>query len=309
VIGTGLQLQGGDGEGHRTVTSSGNMASADYFKTMGIPIRDGRSFRAGDLRGTPAVVVSERLARSLFGATDVVGRTVWQRRNNAPSRRFTIVGVVGDVHGERIEDGYEPMAYFPLLRDGDGLPADSSPVSYRAMDVQYVIRGTQPPAAPTIQSIASALDRRVPATEVRTLRSLVDAATARVRLTLLLIAVAAAAALLLGVIGVYSVVAYAAAGRIREFGIRLALGAAPGRVGSMVLGDGLKIVAIGSLVGLVAALAGTRLLRALLYEVEPTSVVELGLATALLVAVSLVAIVLPARRAARINPALVLRGE
>ena len=136
-----------------------------------------------------------------------------------------------------------------------------------------------------------------------------DDATARVRLTMLLIAVAGASALLLGVIGVYSVVSYAAAGRAREFGIRIALGAAPGRVGSMVLGDGLRVVAIGTFAGLVAALSMMKFLRSLLYEVAPTSVAEFAGATVLLLVVTLVATLLPARRAARTQPAVVLRGE
>jgi ABC-type antimicrobial peptide transport system permease subunit len=153
------------------------------------------------------------------------------------------------------------------------------------------------------------LDRRVPVAKVRTLASLVDDATARVRLTMLLIGFAGGAALLLGVIGVYSVISYAAAGRVREFGIRLALGAAPMRIGRLVLGDGLRIVAIGTLVGLVAALAATRFLRALLYEVQPTSFEEFAVATAVLIVVTLLATVIPARRAARTDPAGVLRGE
>jgi putative ABC transport system permease protein len=305
-----MQLQAGDEAGRPTVASASNMASADYFRVMGIPLRAGRSFRPGDLRGTPAVMVSERLATNLFGTTDVVGRRIERPgRGSAPPTWFTIVGVVGDVHWERIEDGYVPMVYFPLLRDGDGLPADSSAVPGKPRDVQYVIRGTRLPAVPAIQEIVKELDRRVPATNVRTLGSLVDAATARVRLTMLLIAIAGIAALLLGVIGVYSVVSYAASGRVREFGIRLALGAAPTHVGGMVLGDGLKLVAIGTVSGLVAALGATRLLRVLLYEVEPTSVAEFGMATALLVVVTLCATLLPARRAARTHPAVVLRGE
>jgi ABC-type antimicrobial peptide transport system permease subunit len=230
-------------------------------------------------------------------------------RTGAPPTEFTIVGVVGDVHWERIEDGYAPMVYFPLLRDGDGLPADSSAVPFKPRDMQFAIRGTQGPATATIQEIVKDLDGRVPVSKVRTLGSLVDDATARVRLTMLLIGIAGVAALLLGVIGVYSVISYAANGRVREFGIRLALGAAPRRVGGMVLGQGLKIVAIGIFAGLAAALGATRFLRALLYEVAPTSVAEFGSATALLVVVTLCATLLPARRAARTHPAMVLRGE
>jgi ABC-type antimicrobial peptide transport system permease subunit len=126
---------------------------------------------------------------------------------------------------------------------------------------------------------------------------------------MLLIAFAGGAALLLGVIGVYTVVAYAANGRMREFGIRIALGAAPARIGRLVVGDGLKLIAIGTVSGLLTALGATRFLRALLYEVQPTSLQEFGIAAALLVAVTLCATLLPARRAARTHPGVVLRGE
>jgi len=139
--------------------------------------------------------------------------------------------------------------------------------------------------------------------------SLVDDATARVRLTMLLIAVAGGSALLLAVIGVYSVVSYAASGRLREFGIRLALGAAPAQLGAMILGEGLRLVGAGTAVGIVAALGATRFLRSLLYQVQPTSAAEFGLATALLVIVTSIATLFPARRAARTHPAVVLRGE
>lgn len=292
------------------IAAVGNMASAGYFGVMEIPMLAGRSFMPGDLRGEPAVIVSRKLATDLFGTTDVVGRTIYNpRRPPSPDRPLTIIGVVGDVHERKIEGGYASVAYFPLQRDADGIPADSNAVPYTPRDVQYVVRGTQLPTAQTIRDITRQLDARVPATSIRMLGALVDDATVRVRLTMLLIAVAGGAALLLGMIGVYSVVSYAATGRVREFGIRMALGAAPGRVGSMVLGDGARLVLLGTVAGLAAALAGTRFLRALLYEVEPTSVIEFGIATMLLVTVTLLATLLPARRAAKTDPAVVLRGE
>lgn len=139
-----MRLRAGGDETQPRVAAAGNMASGAYFSTMGIPLRAGRNFRSGDLRGTPAVVLSERLAKSLFGTTDVVGRRIEsQARVGAPPTAFTIVGVVGDVQWERIEDGYVPMVYSPLLRDGDGLPAESRAVPYAPRDVQYAIRGTQ----------------------------------------------------------------------------------------------------------------------------------------------------------------------
>jgi len=311
ALGYDLQLRASNDASRPTVPGTGNLANSDYFRSLGVPIRAGRSFQPGDLRGAPAVVLSERLAISIFGTTDVLGRSVTKLspRPDIPSTTFRVVGVVGDVQRERIEDGYTPMAYFPLLQDGDGLPADSRPVPYRPTELQYVIRGTELPDAPAIQQIVRELDFRVPAANIRTLDSIVDDATAHVRLTMLLIAVAGAAALLLGVIGVYSVISYTAGERIREFGIRLAVGAAPKGIGLMVLGDGLKLVTVGTIAGLAAAFSLTSFLRSLLYEVAPTSIAEFAGATVLLVAVTLIAILLPARRAAGTQPAIVLRGE
>ena len=303
-----MQLQPMDDVSGKTTSASGNLASADYFGVTGIPIRGGRPFRSGDLRGTPAVILSEGLAKSMFGTTNAVGRTITRIDNAGLRFQYTVVGVAGDVYWDRIERGYAPMVYFPLQRDADGL-ASERPVPYEPRDVYYVVRGTRLPSAQTVQDIVKALDRRVPATNVRTLGSLVDEATARVRLTMLLIAVAGLSALLLGVIGVYSVVAYEANARMREFGIRIALGAAPSRVGGMVLGDGARLVVVGTAVGLIASVGATRFLRTLLYEVEPTSAAEFGGATALLIAVTLCATLVPALRASRTRPAVVLRGE
>jgi putative ABC transport system permease protein len=306
-----VQLRAGDGAERATIPATGNLATREYFHAVGIPLRAGRSFQSGDLRGRPAVILSERLALSIFGTTDVVGRGIVRAEalNGAPTATFRVVGVVGDIESGRIEDGETPMAYFPLLRDADGLPETDRPVPFDAQQLEYVIRGTQLPNASTIQRIVAELDPRVPAASIRGLGSIVADTRARVRLTMLLIVVAGAAALLLGVIGVYSVVAYAASSRVREFGIRMALGAAPARVGGMVFSNGLHLVTIGTVAGLVAALGATRYLRALLYEVSPTSVAELGSATALLGLVTLVATLLPAWRAARTHPAAVLRSE
>lgn len=305
-----LQLRAAAGRGGAPIEAAHDMASAGYFRAAGIPLRAGRTFRAGDLHGAPAVVISAAAARALFGAADAVGRQLLATPDaGTRSRTFRVVGVVGDVPWGRIEDGDVPTIYFPILRDGDGLPADSNPVWYRPMHVQYVVRGAPLPSGAAVQRIVGELDRRVPAAGSRTLASIVDAATARVRLTLLLIAVTATAALLLAVIGVYSVVAYAAAGRMREFGIRLALGAPPRRIGRMVVREGLKLAVVGTVVGLVAALGAARLLEGLLYHVKPTSAGAYAGGAALLLAVTLAAMLLPARRAARTPPGIVLREE
>jgi hypothetical protein len=289
-----------------------NMASPDYFRLMGIPLLHGRSFAAGDVRAaTPAIVLSASLARALFGETDVVGRLVRPPSPGDDDVFHRVVGVVADVPRWRIEDGPAQMAYFPLLRDGDGVPNDSVRVPILMHTSRYVLRTDAPVSqlAPTLRAAVRAIDARVPVTNVTSLAAMVDAATARVRLTMLLLAVCASAALLLGVIGIYSIVSYTVAGRQREFGVRLALGAAPSRIQGMVLRDGLMLTALGVAVGLVLALSGAQGVRSLLYGVSAADPALYAAVTGLLVIVAAAATLAPARRAAHVDPAQVMRGE
>ena len=294
----------------RSERAAPNMATTDYFGLIGIPMLHGRSFMPGDVRADlPAIVLSASLARALFGTTDAVGRAVRPPSPGPDDDLFQVVGVVGDVPRWRIEDGPAPTAYFPMLRDADGLPADSFPHPIVMRSAQYVLRSDLPvPAlAPAIRAAVREVDPRVPVTNLTSLDALADAATARVRLTMWLLAAAAGAALLLGLIGIYSVVSYTVTGRQREFGVRLALGASPAGVQRMVLGDGARIAAVGLAVGLLAAVWGARLARALLYQVSPTEPSVYAAATLLLLGIALAGTLLPARRAARVDPAEVMR--
>ncbi len=229
-------------------------------------------------------------------------------RPGARERTYQVIGVAGDVPAVRIEDEPSPDIYFPLLRDGDGPPPDSNRIPHGLRAMSYVVRGA-PPSESAVREIIRELGHRVPATAFNSLEAYVAAATAKVRLTLLLLGVAAGAALILGIVGVYSVVSYAAAGRTREFGVRLALGDTASGVLRLVLRDGLSMAAAGIVTGTAIALVGARFLRSLLYGVSPTSPIELGAAVMLLVLVTLLAAFIPARRAARAEPAGVLRGE
>jgi predicted permease len=310
---TTMTIVRADGGPPRPAEITAQLANAGYFHAMDIPIVGGRTFQAGDLRRTaPGVIVSARIATRLFGDDNPIGRRIRRIDPNArPDRanEFEVVGVAGDVMGERIEDGIAPILYFPLLRDLDGLPLDDYPLVLSPRNVRYVVQAAGLPSATLIRDALRKVDPGVPAINLRPFTSYVDAATARVRLTMLLLAVASAGALLLGVIGVYSVVAYAAVARAREFGVRLALGASPGRVAAIVLRDGVMLAVFGAVAGTGVALVGTRILRSLLYQVSPTSVVELGAALLVVLGVALVATMIPALKAARTDPALVLRGE
>lgn len=288
-----------------------NMASPDYFRTMGIPLLHGRSFMPGDVRAeNPAIVLSASLARELFGREDALGERV---RPPGPGADifFRVVGIVGDVPRWRIEDGAAPMAYFPLLRDGDGVRPDSVRIPFLMGTPRYVVRSDLPleRLAPVMREAVRGVDRRVPVSSFTSMRGMVDAATARVRLTMLLLAASAAAALVLGVIGIYSVVAYAVAGRRRELGVRIALGATPSRIRRMILGEGGAVIGVGVVIGLAAAFYGARFAESLLYGVSARDPMLFAAATALLVLVAVAATLVPAHRAARLDPVEVMRSE
>jgi predicted permease len=305
-----MTFERADGGAPRSVQAAGSIANPDYFPTMGIPLQRGRNFQAGDIgRSAPAVILSAAVASRLFGSDEPIGRIIRRTDGSPRQREFEVVGVSGDVVGARIEDAADPIIYFPLLRDIDGISPDSFPLAASPQRGAYVVRNATLPSANVVREILHRIDPRVSAMNLKPYSSYVDAATARVRLTMLLLGVASAGALLLGVIGVYSVVAYAAAARMREFGVRLALGATPSGVARIVWREGLMLAGIGILSGVGMALGGTRLLRSLLYGVSATSAVEFGLASLVVAAVSLLATMVPATRAARTDPAVVLRGE
>jgi putative ABC transport system permease protein len=288
-----------------------NMASPDYFRLMGIPLLHGRTFEPGDLRtATPGVVLSASLARGLFGETNVVGRLM-RAPSPGPDLFCEVVGVVADVPRWRIEDGPSRMAYFPLLRDAAVVFSDSVRLPLLMGSARYVLRTdmTMEQLPPALRGAVRAVDPRVPVTNVTTLPAMVDAATARVRLTMLLLATCAAAALLLGVIGIYSIISYTVAGRLREFGVRMALGATPSRIQRMVLRDGLVLIVIGVTAGLVSALWASRVVQSMLFGVSATEPAVYAGMISLLVVVAAAATLIPARRAARVNPITVIRAE
>jgi putative ABC transport system permease protein len=255
-------------------------------------------------------VLSASLAKALFGQTDALGRLV---RPPSPGEDvyYQVVGVVGDVPRWRIEDGPARMAYFPLLRDGDGVPPDRERPFILMGSARYVLRTDASVAllGSAMRSAVREVDARVPVTNVTSLPAIVDAATARVRLTMLLLAMSAAAALLLGVIGIYSIVSYSVAGRLREFGVRLALGAQPSRIQGMVLRDGLVLASVGVAVGLVSALLAARVVQSMLYGVSATDPALYAFVTAFLVLVAAAATLGPARRAAHVDPIEAIRAE
>jgi predicted permease len=292
------------------VAIDANVVSPEFFRVMHMPMRAGRSFERGDLTNpTPAVVIGETLARDLFGNGDPLGQTV---RLGGSTRypAYRVVGVVGDVYSDRITDGVLRVAYFPSLADYAASDSVSSRIPFVPAGGTYVVRSDLPfeRLGPELRRAVASIDPRVPIWGSRTLESLVAASTARVRLTMLLLAVAAAATLLLGAIGLYSVIAYAVAGRAPEFAIRLALGATPDEIMALVFRRGLLVAVVGVAAGVVLALGGSRLIRGILYEVSATDPFTYAAATVVVLLAVVAATYVPARRAGEADPAKVLRG-
>ncbi|MFL5579089.1 MAG: ADOP family duplicated permease [Gemmatimonadaceae bacterium] len=290
-------------------TATANVVTPDFFRVMRIPLLAGRTFAPGDLASAaPGVVLSASLARDLFGAASPAGREV-RLASNASYPPYRVVGVVGDVYGDRIADGVLRVLYFPLLGDLPPASADTARIPYVPSGMHFVVRGPPLSAlAPAFRRAVAAADARVPLWDVRTLDDVVAAPTARLRLTALLLGAAAGAALLLGAVGLYGVIAYAAAGRAPEFAVRLALGATPRAIVRLVMRQGAAVAAVGLAAGLALAADGARVLRGVLYGVSASDPTTYAAAAALVLAVALAASYLPARRAAGEDPARVLRA-
>jgi putative ABC transport system permease protein len=276
------------------------VVSPDYFRTMGIPLVRGRGLSAADREGGPAVaLVDELTARRLWPNADPIGqrfRPVWMKP------WITVVGVVGTVKRDSLSSGGEVGVYMPTTHlAGFWFPTQMS----------LVVRTSVPPSAlaPRIRSAVARIDRAVPVTAPRRVETLVADSAARTRFTVVLLATFAGVALALGAVGIYGVVAYAVARRTREIGVRIALGARASDVLRMVLREGGVLAGAGVALGLVGALAASRLLAGFLFGVTPNDPAVFVAVPALLGLVALGACVIPARRASRVDPVVALRSD
>lgn len=275
-----------------------NLATPDYFATMRIPLVEGRTFAPGDLQSDQRpVMVNRAMAQLYFPGHSALGRL---------GRTLTIVGVVEDVRQESLKAPAVPTIYYPVLPGSD---VRWTPYSPWLMGV--AIRTALPPASlgASVRRLVQDLDPNLPIANVRTMDDIVAASTTRTRFTMLLLLVAATAALFLGAIGVYGVMAYTVSRRTHEMGVRVALGANAAELVTLVLRQAAVVAFTGLLFGTLGALALTRLLRGFLFDVTPTDPWSFAATALLLLAATLLASWLPARRAARIDPMEALRYE
>jgi putative ABC transport system permease protein len=292
---------------------------AGYFETMGIPLKRGRSITRDDLeRKEPVIVVDEAFAKRVFPGEDPIGRYVV---SSAPPPTpggppgpvpLQIVGVVGNTP---IRSMAEPVPasqlYMPMsIAGGPDIPAQAL-VGPDVSLMRFVVRSARPPTAllKSIRRAVDAVDPRLAIAQVATLEEMVDRASAQMAFTMTLIVAAAAVALLLGIIGIYGVMSYIVSQRTSEIGVRLALGAEPRSVAAMILKQGSAVTLLGATIGVIVALAGSRLIASLLYGIGPRDPAVFAGTTLLLLIVASLACWLPARRAARLSPLEALRAD
>ena len=280
-------------------------ADAGYFRALKIPLIAGRLFAPLETQRWNEAVVSQETARQMFG--DSTGATVIGKRfQNLPNGpMYTVIGVIGSVRDTSLMVPPTRMVYLAGVATSDSIEGQG------VRTVAVVARTTGDVDATTraIRAIVHDLDPTLPTFDTRSMADIVNLSTARPRFVLVVLGVAAAVTLLLGVVGLYGVVAFIVSLRTRELGLRIALGSTPSAVAMMVARRGLTLSAAGVVFGAALAVVATRFLRSFLFEVAPFDPEALAASVLLLVACTLAASWVPARRAARVDPALALRAE
>jgi predicted permease len=292
-----LQAEGYQPQPGVSTASGNNRVGPGFFSAMGIPLIAGREFRESDAAGAPAVaIVNESFARKFFSGASPLGRHLSLRR---ASGTIEIVGLVKDAKYDFLREQPKPFFYLAAAQD-----PNPGPMTFY---VRSAVAGDS--LAATVRSVARRLDASLPLDGPRPLTQKILAGVFVDRMIAILASAFAVLATVLAAIGLYGVVAWAVSRRRREIGIRMALGAEPGVVMRMVLGDVLRLGAAGLALAVPLWIAGSRVLKTLLFGVTERDPATLALAFALVLAVALSAGFIPAWRAARIDPNSAIRHE
>ncbi len=307
---TMLPLRGGgdtrywvEGDAQTTETARNaqiNVVGDDYFQTMRIPVASGRVFGRDDRTGPNTIVLSRRMATRLFRNENAVGKRLVVDFGKDPFIG-EIIGVVGDVSAFGLDVAPPDVFYFSIHQPG----------GFGRGYMNVVLRTTGNPSAliAPLRTAVASLDRDIALSNVRSMTDIIEASTSRPRFTARLLAGFAATALVLAIVGLYGVLAYVVAQRTRELGIRIALGAPRTTVFALIVGRGMRVVALGLTIGVVGALLATRLVDRLLFQVGATDPLVFVTVTLSLGAAAFAACVVPARQAMRVDPIVALRAE
>jgi putative ABC transport system permease protein len=272
--------------------------AGDYYRAMGIKTVAGRTFTSTDRAETPRVIVVNReLERRYFPNDRAIGHRIICGCDFSPGPR-EIVGVVENVHVTALDDPIAPALYVPEAQ-----------MTYPALTLVLRTNGEPTAVLPSLRRELRAIAPDVALQRVRALDDVFATSLARQRFNLILLGAFATAALALSIVGLYGVIALSVGERRRELGIRIALGARPASVVSLVLREAARIAATGIVIGLLAAAVATRLLREMLYDVGASDAIVYVTAAAVVAVVAIISSWLPARAATRVDPAIALRAE
>ncbi|HLK46569.1 MAG TPA: ABC transporter permease [Bryobacteraceae bacterium] len=286
-------------------------AAPHYFSALKIPVLRGRVFTYQDSGTAPRVaVVNAAMVRKYWPNEDPIGRRITIGKGIGPQfddPPRQIVGVVGDVHEEGLDNDASEVIYVPFAQVPDGISA----LANSAIPTVWLVRTTPQPLTldNAVRQEFLSIESDLPLAKIRTMEQVIGESTARQSFQMILLAVFASIALVLAALGIYGVMSYVVEQRTHEIGIRLSLGAGTGDMVRLIVGQGMRLAAIGVACGLAAAFALTRLLEKLLFGVKATDPVTYALVAALLAVVALLATYIPAHRATRIDPVIALRYE
>ncbi|HEX7777715.1 MAG TPA: FtsX-like permease family protein, partial [Vicinamibacterales bacterium] len=278
-----------------------NFTGGDYFRVMGIDLLRGRPFTNGEaVTPNSNVIISRSAAARLWPDQDPIDRRI--RRPAGPEQWFTVVGMVEDVKQDDWRDAGEAIVYFPLT--------GPTPTSWAMGSPAYVVKS--PRAASLGREVRDLVRQVAPEAPVYrdfTMEFLAERSMVQLSFTMLTLGVVSVLAMILGAVGLYAVLSYAVAGRTREIGVRMALGATGAAVRRMVVSQGAKVVLVGVVVGVAAALLSTRLLDRLLYGVDAVSPAVFVAISIMMISIGMLASYVPARRASRVNAIESLRND
>src|SRR5262249_35803461 len=275
------------------------LVGADYFRTMGISLREGRGYTARDgLYSAPVAIINEAFARRFFPEQNPLGRRInpAMSADERPLPMREIVGVVSDARSGKLSEAPEPEVYLHLPQ----CPATGT--------FTLLLR-TRNDVFSFVREAAARVDAAVPLYQVRTFESYLSATLAQPRFNSLMLGAFAGVALLLTAIGLYGLMAFSVSQRTREIGVRMALGAERFDVLRLVLGQGMKLTLLGVAIGMITSLGLTRLIKSLLFDVSPTDPLTFVAIATLLVFIASLACWIPARRATKVDPMVALRSE
>jgi predicted permease len=274
----------------------------DYFRVMQIPIRAGRGFTAMDRGGQPLVaVINEEMVRKFFPHENPIGARIDWSRSEGPHQWMTIIGVAQNVKHSGLNQPVDPAVYAPFPQSDEAWR--------RWMTLAIRTPGASAELIKNVKKQVWSVDSQIPVSEVHSMEDLMGVSLAQQRFNMLLLGLFAALALILAAVGIYGMMAYRVGQRMHEIGIYIALGAQRRDVLRLVLRDGAKLAFFGIAIGIAGAIALTRVMTSLLFEVKPTDAGTLAGVSILLAIVALAACYVPTRRAMRVDPVVALRYE